>query len=113
MSFRSIPILAGIAMAATANSAFAFDAIVTATTALRSHASHRAPMIEVIPANAMIDLARCERGWCEAAYAGQIGYVYTPILVSGEPVSPPALAYRVLFQNNGPGFPGPIVIPYP
>ena len=44
-------------------------------------------MIEVIPANAVIDMARCHRGWCEAAYAGQMGYVYTPVLVSGEPVS--------------------------
>ncbi len=45
-------------------------------------------MIEVIPANAVIDMAHCYRGWCEAASAGQMGYVYTPVLVSGEPVSP-------------------------
>jgi hypothetical protein len=33
-------------------------------------------------------MERCVRGWCEAAYAGQMGYVYTPVLVgtwSGSP----------------------------
>ena len=88
MSSRFRPIFAGVAMAATASAAFAFDAMVTAPTALRTHASHRAAVIEVIPANAVIDMAHCYRGWCEAAYAGQMGYVYTPVLVSGEPVSP-------------------------
>ena len=88
MSSRFLPIFAGVAMAATASAAFAFDAMVTAPTALRTHASHRAAVIEVIPANAVIDMAHCYRGWCEAAYAGQMGYVYTPVLVSGEPVSP-------------------------
>ena len=87
MSSRFLPIFAGVAVAATASSAFAFDAMVTAPTALRTHASHRAAVIEVIPANAVIDMAHCYRGWCEAAYAGQMGYVYTPVLVSGEPVS--------------------------
>ena len=88
MSSRFLPIFAGVAMAATASAAFAFDAMVTSPTALRAHASHRAAVIEVIPANAVIDMAHCYRGWCEAAYAGQMGYVYTPVLVSGEPVSP-------------------------
>ncbi len=87
MSSRLLPILAGAAIAATASSAFAFDAMVSAPTALRTHASHRAGVIEVIPANAVIDMARCYRGWCEATYAGQTGYVYTPVLVSTEPVS--------------------------
>ncbi len=45
-------------------------------------------MIEVIPARAVIDMERCVRGWCEAAYAGQVGYVYTPVLVSARPVAP-------------------------
>jgi len=85
---RFVPVLTGVAMAATAGSAFAFDAMVTAPTAMRTHASHRAAIIEVIPANAVIDMARCSRGWCEAAYAGQMGFVHTPVLVSGQPVSP-------------------------
>ncbi len=88
MSSRFLPIFAGVAMAATVSAVFAFDAMVTAPTALRTQASHRAAVIEVIPANAVIDMAHCYRGWCEAAYAGQMGYVYTPVLVSGEPVSP-------------------------
>ena len=87
MLFRFVPVLAGVAMAAAGSSAFAFDAMVVAPTALRTHASHRAAVIEVVPAHAVIDMARCSRGWCEAGYGGQMGYVYTPVLVSGEPVS--------------------------
>ena len=88
MSIRFIPLLVGVAMAATAGSAFAFDAMLNGPTAFRARASHRAAVIEVIPAKTVIDMARCSRGWCEAAYAGRMGYVYTPILISGEPVSP-------------------------
>ncbi len=88
MLSRFVPVLAGVAMAATAGSAFAFDAMVSAPTALRTHASPRAALIEVIPARAVINMERCVRGWCEAAYAGQVGYVYTPVLVSGWAGSP-------------------------
>jgi uncharacterized protein YraI len=88
MLSKFVPVLVGVAMAAAATSAFAFDAMVSAPTALRTHASRRAAVIEVIPAKAVIDMARCNRGWCEAAYGGQMGYVYTPVLVSAEPVSP-------------------------
>jgi len=84
---KLVPILVGTIIAATAGSAFAFDAMVNAPTALRTRASHRAAVIEVIPAKAVIDMARCVRGWCEAAYDGQMGYVYTPVLLSTEPVS--------------------------
>ena len=88
MLSKFVPVLAGVALAATAGSAFAFDAMVSAPTALRTHASPRAALIEVIPARAVINMERCVRGWCEAAHAGQMGYVYTPVLVgtwSGSP----------------------------
>ncbi|MGA8170915.1 MAG: hypothetical protein WB816_08810 [Methylocystis sp.] len=88
MLSKFVPVLAGVAMAITAGSAFAFDAMVSAPTALRTHASHRAAVIEVIPARAVIDMTRCARGWCEAAYAGQMGYVDTPVLVSGRAAQP-------------------------
>ncbi len=90
MSLRFIPIVVGVAMATTGGSAFAFDALVTAPTPMRVHASHRAAVIEVVPPNAVIDMLRCDRGWCEAAYAGQTGYVYTPLIISGEPAPPAA-----------------------
>jgi SH3-like domain-containing protein len=75
-------------MAVTAGSASAFDAMVIVPAQLRTHGSHRATVIEVIPANAAIDMVRCNRGWCEAAYAGQTGHVYTPHIISGEPPAP-------------------------
>ena len=87
MSSKFVPVLAGVAMVATAGSAFAFDAMLAGPKALRTHASSRAAIIEVIPARAVVNMERCVRGWCEAVYAGQVGYVYTPVLVSGRAVA--------------------------
>lgn len=82
MSSMILPILAGAAMAATASSAFAFDVMASSPMAMRTHATHQAAVIEVVPANAVFDVARCYHGWCEATYAGQTGFVHAPILVS-------------------------------
>jgi uncharacterized protein YraI len=82
MSSRILPILAGVVMAATASSAFAFDVMASSPMAMRTHATHQAAVIEVVPANAVVDVTRCYRGWCEATYAGQTGYIHAPILVS-------------------------------
>ena len=88
MVSRFVPALAGVAMAATVGSALAFNAEIVAPKALRTHASPRAAVVMVIPAGAVINMERCVRGWCEAAYGGQLGYVYTPVLVSTTPASP-------------------------
>ncbi|MGO9392072.1 SH3 domain-containing protein [Rhodoblastus sp.] len=114
MSSRLLPVLAGVAMAATASSAFAFGAMVSAPTALRTHATHRAAVIEVVPANGVVDMARCYRGWCEAAYGGQMGYVHTPLLVSATPstdVGPIGTVLTLPFTVVGGvlGAPAPIV----
>ena len=85
MLSKFVPALAGVAMAATVGSALAFNAEIVAPKALRTHPSPRAAVIMVIPARAVINMERCVRGWCEAAYAGQLGYVYTPVLVSTTP----------------------------
>jgi hypothetical protein len=61
MVSRFVPVLAGVAMAAAASSALAFDAMVSAPTALRTRASPRAAAIGVIPARAIIDMERCVR----------------------------------------------------
>jgi uncharacterized protein YraI len=88
MVSRFVPALAGVAMAASVGSAFAFDAEIVAPKALRTRPSPRAAVITVIPPRAVIDMERCVRGWCEAAYAGQVGFVYTPVLVSTGPAAP-------------------------
>ena len=91
MLSKFVPALAGVAMAATVGSAFAFDAEIVAPKALRTRPSPRAAVIMVIPAQSVINMERCVRGWCEAAYAGQLGYVYTPVLVSATPPGSPGL----------------------
>ena len=85
MLSRFVPVLAGVAMAASVGAAFAFNAEVVAPKALRTRPSPKAAVITVIPAQSVINMERCVRGWCEAAYAGQLGYVYTPVLVSATP----------------------------
>ncbi|QGM45858.1 SH3 domain-containing protein [Methylocystis heyeri] len=96
MSSKMLSILAGIAFVASATSAFAFDAQVTRATPLRTHASPHAGVIEVVPANSIIDMQRCARGWCEASYDGRMGYVYTPVLMNGEPSTPGPTPFEVI-----------------
>ena len=82
MSSRLLSALAGVAIMATTSSAFAFSAVVVKPTALRTHAAQGAAVIDVVPPNTEFDMSRCNRGWCEAAYAGQVGYIHAPLLVS-------------------------------
>jgi hypothetical protein len=85
MSFRLFPMLAGVALSATAGSAFAFDAGLENPMPLRTEPSRLAAVITVIPANTVVDLIRCNRGWCETTYAGRVGFVHSPILTSTRP----------------------------
>lgn len=103
MISRFIPALAGVALAATIGSASAFDAILVAPKPLRTQPSSRAAVIAVLPPNAVINFERCARGWCEASYAGQVGFVYTPVLVSTSPVSTSSSPF-----GGGPFGDGPI-----
>jgi uncharacterized protein YraI len=88
MSAKFLSLLCGVALAGAATSAFAFDAMVTAPRLMRAHPSHHAAVIGSVPANAIVDMARCSHGWCEAAYDGRMGYIYTPTLVSTGPTAP-------------------------
>lgn len=82
---RIVSVLAGAVLAASVTSAFAFEAMSPRATPMRTHASARAGVIGVIPPSATFDVGRCHRGWCEAAYAGHMGFVHTPVLVGAAP----------------------------
>jgi hypothetical protein len=82
---RIVSVLAGAVLAASATSAFAFEAMAPRATAMRTHASPRAGVIGVIPPNVTFDVGRCRGGWCAAAYAGRMGFVHTPVLVGAAP----------------------------
>ena len=82
--FRSV--LAGVALAASATSAFAFDAVLSSPKALHTHPWHRSAVIEVLAPTTVINIAGCRHGWCEAvAPNGVVGFVYTPVLVGAAP----------------------------
>ena len=86
MSSRFLSVLAGVALVASATSAFAFDAVLSSPKALHTHPWHRSGVIEVLPATAVINIIGCRHGWCEATAAnGATGFVYTPVLVGAVP----------------------------
>ncbi len=83
--FRSV--LAGVALAASATSAFAFEAVLSSPKALHTHPWHRSGVIEVLPPTSVVDISGCRHGWCEAtAVNGAVGFVYTPVLIGAVPV---------------------------
>ncbi len=82
MSSRFLSVVAGVALAASATSTFAFEAVLSAPKALHVHPWHRSAVIEVLPATAAINITGCRHGWCQAAAPnGALGFVYTPVVV--------------------------------
>jgi SH3-like domain-containing protein len=86
MSSKFLSVLAGVALAASATSAFAFDAVLSAPKALHTHPWHRSAVIEVLPPAVVISMVGCQQGWCQAtAPNGVTGFVYAPVLVGAAP----------------------------
>ncbi|ARN80193.1 hypothetical protein [Methylocystis bryophila] len=86
MSSKFLSVLAGVALAASATSAFAFEAVLSSPKALHTHPWHRSGVIEVLPPASVINISGCRHGWCEAtAINGAVGFVYTPVLVGAVP----------------------------
>jgi len=86
MSSKFLSVLAGVALAASATSAFAFEAVLSSTKALHTHPWHRSAVIELLAPTTVINIAGCRQGWCEAvAPNGVVGFVYTPVLVGAAP----------------------------
>ncbi len=86
MSRRFLTVLAGVALAASATSAFAFDAILSSPKALHTHPWHRSAVIEVLAPTTVINIVGCRHGWCQAAAPnGVVGFVHTPVLVGAVP----------------------------
>ena len=82
MSSRFLSLVGGVALAASATSAFAFDAVLSTPKGLHVNPWHRSAVIEVLPATAVINIIGCRHGWCEATAAnGATGFVYTPVVV--------------------------------
>ena len=86
MSRRFLTVLAGVALAASATSAFAFDAILSSPKALHTHPWHRSAVIEVLAPTTVINIVGCRHGRCQAAAPnGVVGFVHTPVLVGAVP----------------------------
>ena len=86
MSSKFLSVLAGVALAASATSAFAFEAILSSAKPLHTHPWRHSAVIEVLPPTAVINISGCRRGWCQAAAPnGVVGFVYTPVLVGAVP----------------------------
>lgn len=86
MSSKFYSVLAGVALAASATSAFAFEAVLSVPKGLHTHPWHRSAVIEVLPATSVINISGCRHGWCQAmAINGAVGFVHTPVLVGWTP----------------------------
>ena len=86
MLSRFVPALAGVAMAATVGSAFAFDAEIVAPKALRTRPSPRAAVIMVIPAQRRDQHGALRSRMVRGGLRGPDWViVYTPVLVSAAP----------------------------
>ncbi len=86
MSSRFLSLVAGVALAASATSAFAFEAVLSAPKPLHVHPWHRSAVIEVIGPATVIDITGCRNGWCQAAAPnGALGFVYAPVVVGVGP----------------------------
>jgi Bacterial SH3 domain len=86
MSSKFLSVLVGVALAASATSAFAFEAVLTSARAVHTHASHRSAVVAVLPAGATINILAERHGWSAVAGPnGVVGYVRTPVLVSAAP----------------------------
>ncbi|BDV40144.1 hypothetical protein [Methylocystis bryophila] len=88
MSSRFLSVLAGVALAASATSAFAFDAVLTSARAVHVHPWHRSAVVAVLPPGATINILAERHGWSEIAGPnGLAGFVRTPLLVSTAPAA--------------------------
>lgn len=86
MSSRFLSVLVGVALAASATSAFAFEAVLSSAKAVHTHPWHRSGVVAVLPAGATVNIAGERRGWSAVTGPnGVVGFVYTPVLVSAAP----------------------------
>jgi len=86
MALRFLSVLAGVALAATATSAFAFDAVLASAKGLHTHPWHHSHVIEVLPPGAAVNIIAARHGWAEVQTpGGVVGFVHTPILAGAVP----------------------------
>jgi len=89
MSSKFLPVLAGVALAASATSAFAFEAVLSSTKALHTHPWHRSGVIEVLPPTSVVNILGARGGWAQVQTAdGHVGFLYTPVLVGAAVPAP-------------------------
>ena len=83
-----------------AASAVADPAMTGRPVTMRAAPSGKARVVQHIPANAEIDLASCDRGWCYASWRNLFGYIPAEVVAAGPPPAtlpgnelPPAVVY--------------------
>jgi len=92
MSSRFLSMVAGVALASSATSAFAFDAVLAGPKGLHVKPCHHSAVIEVLPATATVNVIGCRYGWCQAtAPNGATGFVRTHALLDPVAVASPTL----------------------
>jgi hypothetical protein len=66
-----------------AASSFAEPAMTGAPVTMRAAPTGKARVLQRIPANAEIDLANCNHGWCYSSWRNIFGYIPADVIVAG------------------------------
>jgi hypothetical protein len=111
MSSRFLSVVAGVALAASVTSAFAFDAVLAGPKGLHVQPCHHSAVIEVLPATAVINIIGCRSGWCQAtAPNGATGFVRTHALLDAVPGA--AAPAPIVAADRPAVTPAPVVASY-
>jgi len=60
-----------------------------APVAMRAAPSAKAHVVQRIPRSAEVEIGKCARGWCRAAWKGLPGYIPAEAVVLGPPTATP------------------------
>ena len=98
---RRLLLAAGLCVIFAAPS-FADQAMTGAPVTMHATASSKSHVVERIPANAEIDLSKCDHGWCYASWRNLFGYIPADAVVLGPPPAtlpgnelPPPVVYAL------------------
>lgn len=81
MRSKLTPLFVAMGLAASAGSALAIPAIVSADTALRARPGMRSAIVATIPAGAAVEAGPC-RAWCRVQYGPSVGFVPSPLVTA-------------------------------
>ena len=101
LTFPAMAVLACAVFLSASGSASASPAETIRATPMRNAPRAKAPIVQMIPANAEIDLTDCGVAWCYVSWRNVFGYVPASAVVALDEPVPPVI-YSAPFYDWGP-----------